>query len=68
MVSYKKLKVLLAEKEISGVEFRKMVNISQSTFTKLNKNEFVSMEVIDRICEKLECDISDVVEYVRQSD
>lgn len=65
MVSYKKLKVLLAEKEISGVEFRKMVNISQSTFTKLNKNEFVSMEVIDRICEKLECDISDVVEYVR---
>lgn len=67
MVSYKKLKVLLAEKEISGVEFRKMVNISQSTFTKLNKNEFVSMEVIDRICEKLECDISDVVEYVRQS-
>ena len=38
MVSYKKLKVLLAEKEISGVEFRKMVNISQSTFTKLNKN------------------------------
>lgn len=65
MVSYKKLKVLLAEKEISGVEFRKMVNISQSTFTKLNKNEFVSMEVIDRICEKLECDISDVVEHVR---
>lgn len=67
MISYKNLRVLLAQKEISGVQFREMVDISQSTYTKINQNQYVSMEVIDRICEALKCEVGDVVEHIKES-
>ena len=65
-VDYKKLWILLIEKEISKVQFRKMANLSSATLTKLNKNEFVSLEVITRICGVLRCDIGDIVEVIPQ--
>jgi len=68
MISYKNLKVLLAKKEISGVEFRKLVDISQSTYTKINQNQFISMEVIDRICDVLDCDVCDIVEHIKNNE
>lgn len=41
------------------------VGISRGTLTKLSKNEPVSVKIIDRICEKLEIEVTDVVEYVK---
>lgn len=64
-VDYKKLWILLIEKKISKPQLRKAANISPSTFTKLNKNEFVAMDVLVRICMVLDCDIGDVVEITR---
>lgn len=61
-VSYKKLWILLIEKHISKVQLRKSVNFSSATLTKLNKNEYVSMEILTRICKVLDCDIGDIVE------
>lgn len=42
-ISYKKLWVLLAEKEISKAEFRDALELSTGTMTKLNKGEEVSL-------------------------
>ena len=64
-VDYKKLWILLIEKNISKHQLSKAANISPSTFTKLNKNEFVAMDVLVRICMVLDCDIGDVVEITR---
>ncbi len=64
-VSYKKLWVLLAEKEIKKAELRKMLEISPSTLTKLNKNEFVALSVLVNICDKLDCDIGDIMEVIK---
>lgn len=64
-VDYKKLWILLIQKDMSKPQLRKAASISPSTFTKLNKNEFVAMDVLVRICEVLDCDIGDVVEVVR---
>ncbi len=64
-VDYKKLWILLIQKDISKPQLRKAASISPSTFTKLNKNELVAMEVLVRICKVLDCDIGDVVEVVR---
>ena len=61
-VSYKKLWILLIERGISKVKFREMAKISTATLTKLNKNEYVALEVLTRICKVLECDIGDIVE------
>lgn len=64
-VDYKKLWILLIQKDMSKPQLRKAASISPSTFTKLNKNEFVAMDVLVRICKVLDCDIGDVVEVVR---
>lgn len=66
-ISYKKLWVLLAEKEISQVDFRKDLNISTGTMTKLRKNEEVALSVLLRICEYLECNIGDVCDAINTS-
>ena len=61
-VNYKKLWILLIEKEITKVQLREMAKISTATLTKLNKNEYVALEVLTRICKVLKCDIGDIVE------
>ncbi|MEG7903803.1 helix-turn-helix transcriptional regulator [Bacillus paranthracis] len=61
-VSYKKLWKLIIDKDITKAQLRKEAGIAASTFSKMNKNEYVSLEVIERICNVLECDIGDVIE------
>ena len=65
MVDYKKLWIALIQKNMSKPQLRKKANISPSTFTNLNKNELVSMDVLVRICRVLDCDFGDIVEIVK---
>ena len=67
-ISYKKLWVLLAQREMTKAEFRKHADIAPATLTKLNKNEIVAMPILIKICEKLDCDLSDIVELVKKED
>ena len=64
-VDYKKLWILMIEKEISKPQLRQKAKLSPATLTKLNKNEYVSMDVLTRICEILKCDIGDIVQVVK---
>ena len=61
-VNYKKLWKLIIDLDISKAELRKESGVAASTFSKMNKNEYVSLEIIERICIVLKCDIGDVVE------
>lgn len=65
-ISYKKLWVLLAEKEVSQVAFRKDLNIATGTMTKLRKNEEVALSVILRICDYLNCNIGDICDAIKE--
>ena len=65
-ISYKKLWVLLAEKEISQVAFRKDLNIATGTMTKLRKNEEVALSVLLRICDYLNCNIGDICDSIKE--
>ena len=64
-VSYKKLWVLLIDRDIKKSSFRKELNLSSGTWTKLNKGEEVSLSILLRICDYLNCDIGDICEAVR---
>lgn len=64
-ISYKKLWVVLAEKEISAVTLRKDLNIATGTMTKLRKNEEVALSVLLRICEYLDCNIGDICDAIK---
>lgn len=52
-ISYKKLWVMLIEREIPKAVFRKETELSPGTMSKLNKNEEVALSVLLRICEYL---------------
>lgn len=64
-ISYKKLWILLIEKEISVVKLRKDLNIATGTMTKLRKNEEVALSVLLRICEYLDCNIGDICDAIQ---
>lgn len=64
-ISYKKLWVVLIQKDISKATLRKDVGLSTGTMSKLNKGEEVALSVLMRICDYLECDIGDICEVLR---
>lgn len=66
-ISYKKLWVLLIEKDITKPTLRKELGLSTGTMSKLNKGEDVALSVLLRICDYLNCDIGDICEAVRVS-
>ena len=63
-LSYKKLWVLLVERDLKKTEFAKKAKISSASIAKLGKGANVTTDVLLKICEYLECDISDIVEVV----
>ena len=64
-VSYNRLWKLLIDKEMTKTEMRDKVGMSSSTLSKLSKNQEVTMPVLMRICETLDCNIEDIVEFKR---
>lgn len=67
-ISYKKLWILLIEKEISPATLRKDLNIATGTMTKLRKNEEVALSVLLRICGYLNCNIGDICDAISHDD
>ena len=65
-MSYKKLWILLVEKEINQATFRKDLSIATGTMTKLRKNEEVALSVLLRICEYLDCNIGDICDAIKE--
>ena len=66
-ISYKKLWKLLIDKDMNKQNLSKAANISASTLTKMAKNEYVSIEMLVRICNALDCDLHDIVELEKKN-
>ena len=64
-ISYKKLWIMCAEKEMSKAELRRQAGLSPATLTKLRRNQSVSMEVLMKIAEVMDCNIGDMVDFVK---
>lgn len=65
-ISYKKLWIILIERNISQANFRKDLNIATGTMTKLRRNEEVALSILIRICEYLNCNIGDICEVIKK--
>ena len=63
-VSYNKLWKLLIDKNMKKKELGETAGISNSLIAKLGKNENVTVEVLVKICEALECNMDDIMEIV----
>ena len=65
-ISYKKLWKLLIDRDMKKKDLVALSGISQSSVTKMGKNENVNTDVLVRICRALNCDIGDIAEIVLQ--
>ena len=65
-ISYKKLWIMLAEREMSKAELRRLAGLSPATLTKLRRNQPVSMEVLMKIAEVMDCNIGDMMDFVKE--
>lgn len=66
-VSYKKMWVLCAEKEISKAELRRRAGLSSATFTKLRKNQEVTIAVMLKLAEVLDCNAGDMMDFIKDN-
>lgn len=64
-ISYKKLWMLLIEKDITKPQLRRDLNLTTGAMSKLNKGENVVLSVLLRVCDYLNCDIGDICEVIR---
>lgn len=64
MFSYNNLWKLLIDKNMTKTQLRKQIGIGTATLAKLSANENVSMDVLDKICKELHCNIEDVVTHI----
>lgn len=63
-ICYKKLWKLLIDREMQKKDLRLAAGLSTNVIAKLGKNENVSTEVLGKICKTLQCDITDIMEFI----
>ena len=63
-ISYNKLFKLLIDKKMKKKDLMQAAGISPSSMAKLGKDEYVSLEILVKICVALQVDIGDIMEVV----
>jgi len=62
VISYNKLWKLLIDKKMNRRDLRQRAGISTASIAKLGKGENITTDVLLKICEALDCDITDIME------
>ncbi len=67
-ISYNGLWKLLIDNNMQKKDLVEQLNISSATLAKMSKGGNVSMDVLQKICDYLDCNIGDIVEFVKNED
>lgn len=65
-VSYKKLFKLMIDRNMKKKDLQQMAGLSPASVTKLAKDEYVSMEVIVKVCTAMKAEIGDIMEVITE--
>lgn len=63
-VSYKKLWKLLIDRDMKKKDLLATAGISQSSLSKMGRNENVNTDILVKVCKALNCDIGDIMEII----
>ena len=66
-VSYNGLWKILIDKEMKKIDLINNLGISSSTIAKMTEGEPVSLSILEKLCEELECDFGDIISYDRRN-
>lgn len=64
--NYNKLWKLLIDKGLNKTDLMKITKLSSATIAKLSQGKNVNIDVIERICKALDCDVSDIMEIEKE--
>ncbi len=64
VISYKKLWKLLIDRDLKKRDLQMMAGISSASIAKLGKGENVNTDILVKICNALNCDVSDIMEII----
>ena len=67
-VTYSKLFKLLIDRKMKKKDLREAAGLSASSITKLANDEYVSMDVLVKVCTALQVDIGEIMEIVPKSE
>lgn len=67
-VSYKKLFHMLIDRNMTAAELQKEAGYSANISTRMRRNEYVSLESMEKICRVLGCKVDDIVEFIPDED
>lgn len=63
-VSYKKLFHLMIDKGITNAELMEQAGVSANIITRLKRNNYLSLDTIEKICKVLHCGVDDILEFI----
>ena len=63
-VCYNKLWKLLIDKDMNKTELKEASGVSFNVLARMGKNETISFESLEKICDALNCDIGDIISFV----
>lgn len=63
-VSYNRLLKLLIDRKMSTAQLRNRAGVSANIITRLKKDEYISLESIERICTALDCGVDEILEFI----
>lgn len=67
-VTYKRLFHLLIDRGIQASELTEKAGFSANILTRIRRNQYVSLESIERICTVLGCNVDDILEFIDVED
>ena len=63
-VKYDKLFHLLIDRKITNAQLAQKAGVSANIITRLKRDQYISMESIERLCVALNCGVDDILEFV----
>ncbi|KJD42472.1 helix-turn-helix domain-containing protein [Paenibacillus terrae] len=67
-ITYKPLLKLLVERGMKKMDLRTELSLGPSTIAKFDKGEYVSLEVIEKLCAFFDVQPNDIIEYVKEQE
>lgn len=67
-ICYNRLFHMMKDKKITNAQLKEMTGVSGNIITRLKRNEYISLESIEKICKTLNCSVDDILEFQYQNE
>lgn len=67
-ICYDRLFHMMIDKKITNAQLKEMAGVSANIITRLKRNEYISLESIEKICKTLNCSVDDILEFQYQNE